>query len=118
MAGRLGEKDKELVKKSEWQIEQPVRCLSRRLRLTSVGCGCRSSGRDFFIWLPIKRLSLRSTNRWAMSLVTSASGETGMKPIPRSVNLALAGLFKHPLKDILFLSGWPWNIMDRQQRSQ
>jgi hypothetical protein len=42
----------------------------------------------------------------------------GMKPIPRSVNLALAGLFKHPLKDILFLSGWPWNIMDRQQRSQ
>src|SRR5271165_6307511 len=49
MAGRLGEKDKELVKKSEWQIEQPVRCLSRRLRRASVGCGCRSSGRDFFM---------------------------------------------------------------------
>src|SRR5271157_3149568 len=52
MAGRLGEKNKELVKKSEWQIEQPVRCLSRRLRRASVGCGyfpnCnrRSSGRD------------------------------------------------------------------------
>src|SRR5271165_3899503 len=73
MAGRLGEKDKELVKKSEWQIEQPVRCLSRRLRRASVGCGCRSSGRDFFIWLPIKRLSLRSTNRWAMSLVRCCS---------------------------------------------
>jgi ferritin-like protein len=37
MAGRLGEKEKELVKKSEWQIEQPVRCLSRRLRRASVG---------------------------------------------------------------------------------
>jgi len=36
MAGRLEEKDKELVKKSEWQIEQPVRCLSRRLRRASV----------------------------------------------------------------------------------
>src|SRR6266481_357083 len=79
MAGRLGEKDKELVKKSEWPIEQPVRCLSRRLRRASVRCGyfpnCnrRSSGRDFFIWLPIKRLSLRSTNRWAMSLVRCCS---------------------------------------------
>src|SRR6266481_5983429 len=57
----------------EWQIEQPVRCLSRRLRRASVGCGCWSSGRDFFIWLPIKRLSLRSTNRWAMSLVRCCS---------------------------------------------
>src|ERR1700687_486879 len=52
---------------------------SRRLRRDSVGCGyfpnCnrRSSGRDFFIWLPIKRLSLRSTNRWAMSLVRCCS---------------------------------------------
>src|SRR6266436_5540972 len=77
IAGRLGEK--ELVKKSEWQIEQPVRCLSRRLRRPSVGCAyfpnCnrRSSGRAFFIWLPIKRLSLRSTNRWAMSLVRCCS---------------------------------------------
>ena len=24
-----------------------------------------------------------------------------MKPVPRSVNLALAGLFKHPLKEVL-----------------
>jgi hypothetical protein len=27
---QAGEKDKELVKKAEWQIEQPVRCPSRR----------------------------------------------------------------------------------------
>jgi hypothetical protein len=50
---QAGKKDKNLVKKSEWQIEQPVRSLSRRLLRTSVGCGyfpnCnrRSSGRDF-----------------------------------------------------------------------
>jgi ferritin len=59
---RAGEKDRELVKKSEWQIEQPDRCPSRRLRRASEGCGyfpnCnrRSSGRDFFIMIANQKI--------------------------------------------------------------
>jgi hypothetical protein len=46
----------------------------------------------------------------ATTKLREATGSSSVKPVPRSVKLALAGLFKHPLKLIRGSSSLPPEI--------